>query len=118
MALAHFSILIHEFLNKDTDIVPKEATLNIYDSKYAVCISNKGKDTKHTKHIARRVKSVRNSEKYKINNIKWCEEGLKLADMATKNVGENYLNPRMKYIMLRLDNWHRTLVQEGWQDIG
>ena len=32
------------------------------------------------------------------------EGGMQLADIANKNVGENYLNPRMKYIMVRLDN--------------
>ena len=34
----------------------------------------------------------------------WCEGGLKLADIVTKNVIENDLNPRMKYIMVSLDN--------------
>ena len=28
---------------------------------------------------------------------------MKLADISTKNVGEQYLNPRMKYITVRLD---------------
>ena len=50
-----------------------------------------------------------------MHNIDWCEGGLKLSDIATKNVGENDLNHIMKYIMVRLDNWDRTLVQEGWQ---
>ena len=36
-----------------------------------------------------------------MHNIYWCEGGLKLADIATKNVGEKYFNPRMKYIMVR-----------------
>ena len=36
--------------------------------------------------------------------IEWCEGGLKLADISTNNVGENYLNPIMKYIMERLYN--------------
>ena len=39
-----------------------------------------------------------------MRKIDWCEGGLKLADIITKNVGENDLNPRMKYIMVRLDN--------------
>ena len=39
-----------------------------------------------------------------MHNIDWCERGLQLADIGTKNVGENDLNPRMKYIMARLDN--------------
>ena len=39
-----------------------------------------------------------------MHKIDWCEVGLKLTDIATKNVGENDLNPIMKYIMVRLDN--------------
>ena len=54
---------------------------------------------------------VKNEKKHK---IEWCEGGLKFAENTTKNVGENYLTSKMKYIMVRLDNWDRTLVQEGW----
>ena len=43
--------------------------------------------------------------------IDWCEEGLKLADIDTNNVGDNDLTPRMKYILVRLDNGVRTIVQ-------
>ena len=39
-----------------------------------------------------------------MRNIDWCEGGLQLAGIATRNVDENDLNPRMKYIMLRIDN--------------
>ena len=39
-----------------------------------------------------------------MHKIDWCEGGLKLAEIATKNIGENDLTPRMKYIMARLDN--------------
>ena len=39
-----------------------------------------------------------------MNNIDWCDRGLKLEDIATKNVGEHDLTPRMKYIMVRHDN--------------
>ena len=59
---------------------------------------------------------VRNVEKWKMHKIDWCEGGLKLADIATMNVGDNYLTPRMWYIMVILDNWERTLVQEKWQN--
>ena len=34
----------------------------------------------------------------------WCEGGLQLADIETKNFGENDLNTRIKYIAVRLDN--------------
>ena len=34
----------------------------------------------------------------------WCEGGLQLAYIGTKNVSETDLTPRMKYIMVRLEN--------------
>ena len=105
MSLAYFRMLIHELLNKDPDIVPEEAPLIILDSKSDVCMANNGKYTKNTKKIARIVHSVSNGEKWKMYEIDWCEGGLQLADIATKNVGENDLNTRIKYIMVRLDNW-------------
>ena len=36
--------------------------------------------------------------------IDWCEVGLKLVNIGTKNVSEYDLTPRMKYIILRLEN--------------
>ena len=48
MALAHFRMLIHEFLNKDPDIVPEEAPLIVFDSKSDIYMDNNGKDTKNT----------------------------------------------------------------------
>ena len=36
--------------------------------------------------------------------IDWCKGGLQLADIATKKVGEHDLTPRMKYIMVIIDN--------------
>ena len=54
-ALANFRMLIHELLNKNTYIVPEEAHLIILDSKYAVYMAQDGKDTKHTRHISRRM---------------------------------------------------------------
>ena len=44
--------------------------------------------------------------------------GLQLAYIATKNVGEHDLTPRMKYIMVRLEKWYRTLVQKVWHNTG
>ena len=39
-----------------------------------------------------------------MHKIDWCEGIMQLADISTKNFGENYLNPRMRYIMVKLDN--------------
>ena len=67
-------------------------------------MAKNGKYTKHTIHLARRKNFVRNGEKCKIHKIDWCEGGMQLADIGTKNVSEPELTPRMKYIMVRLDN--------------
>ena len=104
MALAHFRMLIHELLNKDSFIVPGEAPLIVLDSKSDMCMAKNGKDTKHTRHIARRMHFVRNGEKCKMHKINWFEVGLQLAYIGTKNVSEPDLTPRMKYIMVRLEN--------------
>ena len=66
MALSRFRMLIHEFSNKDTDIVPEESPLIILYSKYGVCMSNSGNYTNHTRHISRGVHFVINSDKFKM----------------------------------------------------
>ena len=33
-----------------------------------------------------------------------------MADIATKNGGEHDLTPRMKYMMVRLENWGRSIL--------
>ena len=104
MALAHFRMLVHELLNKDPDIVSDEAPLSVLDRKSAICMAKIGNDTKHTRHIARRINFVRNGEKFNMHKIDWCEGGLQLADIGTKNISEPDLTLRMKYIMVRLEN--------------
>ena len=84
-------------------MVPEEAPLIFLDSKSAMCMAKNVKDTKHTIHIARRMQFVRNGEKCKMHKTYWCEGGVKLADIGTKNVSEPDLTPRMKYIMARLE---------------
>ena len=104
MDLSHFKVLIDELLNKDPNKFLEEAPLIILDIKSAVFMDKNGKDTKDTRHIYRRVHLVRNSENFKMKNIDWHEGDLQMADIATKNVGENDLNLRMNYIMFRLGN--------------
>ena len=74
------------------------------DSKSDMFMDKNGKDTKHTSQISRRIHFLRNGRKYKMHKIYWCGVGLKLAYIATKNVGENDLTPIMKYIMVKVDN--------------
>ena len=97
-------MLIHEILNKDPDIVPEQASLIILEIESTVCMTKNGNDIKHTSHIARRVHFVRNVKICKRHKIDWCEGGLQLAYIATNNVGDPDLTPRMKYILVRLEN--------------
>ena len=39
-----------------------------------------------------------------MQKVDWCEGGLQLADIGTKNVNDPDLTPRMKYIMVRIEN--------------
>ena len=61
---------------------------------------------------------VRNGEKWNMHKIYWCEGGLQLADIVTRNVGEYDSTPIMKYIMVWLYNWDITFLQGGWQNTG
>ena len=56
-------MLIHELLNKDPYVVTEEAPFVVFDNKYAICMAKNGEDTKHTRHIPRRIHFVRNAEK-------------------------------------------------------
>ena len=67
-------------------------------------MAKNGKDIKHTRHISRRMNFVKNGEICKMQKIDWCEGGLQLPDIGTKNVIEPDQKPRMKYIMVRLEN--------------
>ena len=67
-------------------------------------MDNNGKNTKDRRYIARIMHFVRNVEKRKMHKIYWCEGGLQLSEIVTNNVGEHDRTPRMKYIMVRLDN--------------
>ena len=60
MDLAHFRMLIHELLNQDPDMIPKEYTLIVLGIKSAMCMANNSKYIKHTRHIARIIHFVRN----------------------------------------------------------
>ena len=62
MDLSHSMMLNNELLNKDTDVVPEQATLIILDSKSAMCMDNNGKNKNHTIYISRRMHFVTNGE--------------------------------------------------------
>ena len=67
-------------------------------------MAKNGKEIKHTRHIERIMHFVRNGKKSKMHKIAWCDVVLQFAVIATKNVSEHGLTPRMKYVMVRLNN--------------
>ena len=62
------------------------------------------KETKHTRKIDRRMNFVINDEDCNLHKTIWCEGGLKLEDIGTKNVREYELNTRLGYAMVTLAN--------------
>ena len=85
-------------------MVLREAPLIVLDIESTMCMAKNGKDIKHTRHIARIMHFVTNGEKCRMHKIYWCEGGLQLADIGNNNVSEPDLTPRMKYIMVRLED--------------
>ena len=76
-----------------------------------MCISKNVKDAKHTRYIARKIWFVLNDEEYNMHKIVWCEGGLKLADIRTKNVTEDQLNTILVYTMVIIDNLWNTCTR-------
>ena len=98
----------NELLNKDPYVVSKKSPIIIMDSKSSVCMAKNGNDTKHTRHISIRMQYVRNCEDFNLHKPVWCEVGLKLSDIGTKNGREDSLNPILLYGVVKLDNSHNT----------
>ena len=62
MDLSNFRVLNNEYLNKDPNMVPENAPLIILDIKPAECMATNVDNTKHTRHISRRMHFVINGE--------------------------------------------------------
>ena len=108
MSLAHFRMLNNELLNKDSDVVTEQSNLIILNRKSYICMANNSKDAKHTRNISRIIHLVRNGEDWNIHKTVWCEGGLQLEDIWTKNVREYELNTRLGYAIIRLDSLKKT----------
>ena len=52
-----------------------------------------------------------------MHKIVWCEGGLQLADIRTKNVREDQLNTILVYTMVIIDNWQNTCTRGVIWDI-
>ena len=67
-------------------------------------MSKNNKDTKHIRHISRRIQFVINDKECNFHKTVWCEGCLQLSYTGTNNGREDELNPRLGYDMVRLDN--------------
>ena len=104
MDLSHFRMLNNKMMDQYLYMVTHWTPLIILDIKSDVCMSDNGKYTKHTRHIYRRMKFVRTGEECNMHKKRWCEGGMKLSDIGTKNVSQDELNTIVGYDMVRLDN--------------
>ena len=73
-------MLNNKFLKKDTYVVPEQAPLII-----SVCVANNGEETKHARQIFRKMYFVRNGEECNLHKKVWCEGGIPLSEIGTKN---------------------------------
>ena len=80
----------------------------ILNRKSYICMTNKGKDTKLTRHIYRIMHLLRNGKDWNCHNKLFFEGYLNLEGIGTKNSREHLLNPRLGYDMVRLDNINNT----------
>ena len=87
--IAHFRIIISKLFNNDQDVVPEQEYIIILDIKSAICMANNNKESKHTRHISRRINFIRNGEEFNFLKTVWCKGDLKLADIVTKKVRED-----------------------------
>ena len=94
--LAHLGMINNELLNKDPDVVPEQAPLIILVRKSAICVDGNIKDTKHTRHIFRRIHLLINGEECNLQKTVWFEGGLKLGDIGTNNVRKDDFNTILK----------------------
>ena len=112
MHFRNSSMRNNELLNKDQYVVSEQAPISILDIKSAIWISKDGNESKYTRHIHIRMHLMRNGEECNFHKSLWCEGGLKLSDIRTKNVGEDEFNLRLGYDMAIIDNG-KNIFQRG-----
>ena len=101
MSGAHHHMLLNELRLRDPDAATFPIPV-VLDSRSAQAMGNSFRDTKHTRHIARRYHYVRTGAQEGHWVLHWCEAGLQLADVGTKNLPGRDLQPRLGYIQVEV----------------
>jgi hypothetical protein len=83
MAASHLSMTINELELQPADNTRSPIPI-YFDSASAIAMGSSFRDTKHTRHIARRYHYVRNNVETKRFIMCWITHDLQLADIGTK----------------------------------
>ena len=101
LAKNHHRMLLNELDRMEVDSNPSPIPI-LLDSKSAIAMSKSFKDTKHTRHIARRYHYVREGEIEGRFKTYWIDNELQLADIGTKNTTVEDLNSRLFFLMVEV----------------
>ena len=93
-------MVTNELTGTEPDEFGNPPVLILLDSESAIAMSRNQRDSKHTRHIERRVHYVRQGQKSGQHRLEYVPADLQLADIGTKNLPANALQPRLKYIMV------------------
>ena len=102
MAVDHHRMLLNELDGKDPDDI-SEAIPILLDSASAIAMAKHAKDTKHTRHIARRLHYVREGEQQSRFSLSYIPAEKQLADIGTKALSEEDMNSRYDIISAIVD---------------
>ena len=91
-------MVTNEFTGVDPDSFGKPPVLILLDSESAIAMSKNQRDSKHTRHIERRVHYVRQGQLSGQHHLDYVPAELQLADIGTKNLAHHELHPRLSYI--------------------
>jgi hypothetical protein len=110
MAASHLSMTINELELQPADNTRSPIPI-YFDSASAIAMGSSFRDTKHTRHIARRYHYVRNNVETKRFIMCWITRDLQLADIGTKQT----LGPRHTFLstLILVPIKDHDLVQEG-----
>ena len=101
MSTDHHRMLLNELDRVNPDDNPSPIAI-LLDSKSAIAIGKSFKDTKHTRHIARRFHYVREGEQQGRFKIQYIDNSLQFSDIGTKNTTIDDLESRMKFLMVKV----------------
>ena len=101
MSTSHVRMTVNEFLGYEADDLVHPIQI-LLDSQSATAMGKSFKDTKHTRHIARRYHYVRQGEEDGIHNLNWIPAELNTSDIGTKNLPGYDISSRMEYCMVEV----------------